>query len=188
MYSQIIRILSTREDLIFKRDIIRRVIADIVKQDRLRFDPSSYQQEIRDVLSKFHGLDGRLLVSAESLTTLTVDRLTKAERVRDIFGSVEILLCLRRPEDFMVSLYGQYIKNLDTSGQRRQLIGDWLEGGCSYHRANSVTRLLEFSRLIRGYHSIFGMENVHVLLFEELLFRRAEFAQRLSRCLGIDDE
>lgn len=171
----------------YKHDAIRAAIADISKQDRLRFDAKSHRQQVEAALSE--APRGKpIVISSESLTTMSVDRLTKAERLREVFGEIRIVLCLRRPEDLLVSLYSQYLKEFDFRAQRMLSIDDWLEYSWSTERAQRVTRFLDFSPLIRGYQSVFGAENVCVLLFEDLQSAPDFFAQQLSDFLGVSQQ
>lgn len=170
----------------YKCDTIRAAIADISKQDRLRFDAESHRQQIRIALSEAARGDKPIVISSESLTTMSVDRLTKAERLREVFGDIRIVLCLRRPEDLLISLYSQYLKEFDFQVQRMLSLDEWLEYSWSTERAQRVTRFLDFSPLIRGYHSVFSAENVCVLLFEDLQSAPDFFAQQLSDFIGVN--
>ncbi len=169
----------------YRHDAIRRAIADISKQDRFHFDVAEHRDGVQDGLLHAAQAGKPILISAELLTTLSVDRLTKAERLRALFGEIQILVCLRRPEDLLVSLYSEYVKGLNPKSQRLLSLEDWLADGWSDRRAQRITRLLDFSRLIRGYDSVFGSKPC-VLLFEDLQSEPQKFARNLSDFVGLD--
>lgn len=172
----------------YQDEVVRQAIAAICKQDRLRYDQDYHQRQIRSVLNNAANQDKPVLLSDESLTTPTVDRLTKVERLIRLFGDIKIILCLRRPEDFMVSFYSESIKQLNPRISRVPTLDDWLENQWSPQRATRATRFLEYSRLIRCYQELVGEKNVCVLLFEDLLNDQASYARQLSEFIGINSQ
>ncbi len=172
----------------YRNEAIRHAIGAITKQDRLLYNQTYHEGQIRNVLDDARNQDKPVLISAESLTTPTVDRVTKAERLLGLFGDIRIMLCLRRPEDLMISLYSESIKELNPRAHRLLTLENWLEQEWSEQRALRNTRILDFSRLIRCYQDLVGEENVCVLLFEDLCKEPVEYARQLSEFIGISHQ
>ena len=172
----------------YKHEAIRHAIGAISLEDRLQYDQAYHEGQIHNALADAKNQDKPVLLSAESLTTLAVDRLTKAERLIGLFGDIRIVLCLRRPEDMMISYYSEGIKRLNPRTHRLPNLDDWLEQQWSVQRATRQTRFLDFSRLIRGYRNLVGENNVCVLLFEDLCKEPAEYARQLSEFIGINTQ
>lgn len=172
----------------FQHDAIRHAIGAISKQDRLKYDQTYHEGQTRSILIDARNQDKPVLLSSESLSTPTIDRLTKAERLVELFGDIRILLCLRRPEDLMISLYSESIKQLNPRVHRLPTFDSWLEQEWSNQRATRHTRILDFSCLIRCYQNLVGEENVCVLLFEDLCSEPMEYARQLSEFIGINTQ
>ena len=165
---------------------VRISVAAISKQDRLLFDAKSHNDNIRSTLDYARTQGKSILLSAESLSTPTVDRLTKAERLVEVFGDIRIIICLRHPIDLMTSLYGEAIKQLYPRTQRMPSIDEWLSQEWSDQRATRAARFLDFSRLIHAYYDLLGENNVCAMLFEELRNNPEFFAGKLSEFIGIN--
>ncbi|MFV1974447.1 MAG: sulfotransferase domain-containing protein [Candidatus Scalindua sp.] len=172
----------------FQQETIRLAIAAISKQDRLMYDQTYHEEQTRNALNEARNQGKPVLLSAESLSTPTVDRLTKAERLVGLFGDIRILICLRRPEDLMTSLYSESIKQLNPKANRLPTLDSWLEQNWSDQRATRHSRILDFYRFIQSYQDLVGEENVCVLLFEELCNEPAEYARQLSEFVGINTQ
>ncbi|MFW2437780.1 MAG: sulfotransferase [Arenicellales bacterium] len=189
-----VRVFPQHEELYFlggpeyQHESIRQAMGAISKQDRLLYDQAYHKDQIRNTLDEVRNQDKPVLLSAESLTTPTVDRLTKAERLLGLFGDIRILLSLRRPEDLIISLYSESIKQLNPSTRRLPSIDDWLAQEWSEQRATRHTRILDFSRLIRCYQNLVGEENVCVLLFEDLRNDPEGYARQLSEFVGVSTQ
>ena len=188
------RVFAKHEELYYlggpeyKHEAIRHAIGAISLEDRLQYDQAYHEGQIRNALADVGNQDRPVLLSAESLTTLAVDRLTKAERLMGLFGDMRIVLCLRRPEDMMISYYSEAIKRLNPQTHRLPSLNNWLEQQWSAKRAARQTRFLDFSRLIRCYRNLVGEENVCVLLFEDLCNEPTEYARQLSEFIGISTQ
>lgn len=172
----------------YQHEAIRQTMRAISLQDRLHYDQNYHEGQLRKVLHDAGNQGKPILISEESLTTLSIDRVTKAERLVGLFGDIRIVLCLRRPEDLMVSFYSESIKQLNSRTHRFPTLDHWLEQEWSEKRATRYTRFLDFSRLIRCYQNLVGEENVCVLLFEDLRDEPAEYARQLSEFIGINPQ
>ena len=172
----------------FVDDAICSAIAAISKQDRFMYDGDYHRKQASKIISDAVKQDKPILISAESLSTPTVDRLTKAERIVELFGEVRFLLCLRRPEDLMTSLYSESIKLLNPKSGHLPDLDSWLDREWSDQRATRHTRILDFSALIRCYQNLVGKENVSVVLFEDLCNKPTDYAHQLSDFIGTSSQ
>ena len=100
------RVFSRHEELYylggptFQNEAIGNSIAAICKQDRLHYDQVYHKDQIRNALVDARNQTKPVLLSAESLTTPTVYRLTKAERLIGLFGDIRVVLCFEAPCGF----------------------------------------------------------------------------------------
>jgi hypothetical protein len=167
-------------------DTFRNAVSAIVKHDRIQYDSAYQKENISNALSLAREQEKPILLSAEALSTQTLDRLTKAERLVDLFDDVKILICLRQPVSLIVSFYSEYVKQINPGFEKLRDLNDWLDCNWSEERATSVTRILDFSCLIKAYRELVGENNVCVMLFEDLSSRPDYFSDQLSEFLGID--
>ena len=84
-----------------------------------------------------------------------------AERVKEVFGNVKVIIFVRNQLDLIASLYGNYIKNSGGTKSIKGLINDDSMVG------NRVFSKLCYHRLIEHYVSLFSKENVLVLCYED---------------------
>lgn len=95
-----------------------------------------------------------------------------AERVKEMFGAVKIIIVVRNQYDMFESLYGNYVKN---SGGMRSIDMLLRDDTILGHRIFSK---LCYHHLIEHYRALFGADNVLVLCYESL---KADFASTLNR-------
>jgi hypothetical protein len=106
-----------------------------------------------------------------------------AERLRDAFGEVRVLLTVREQLAFIQSFYLHYVSYGLFRGTA-QPFGRWLDTDESLD-ARSAIRHADFSRTVERYRALFGEDRVHVLPFELFLRDRAAFAARLADAMEI---
>ncbi len=111
-----------------------------------------------------------------------------AHRLRAVFGEalgpdgrLEIIICLRNQVDLILSHYLQFIK-----GSQKDF-DSYLEAALEAPDTGFPASLF-YDELLFFYVAEFGRENLHILLFEDLLRDKAGSVTRLSETLGIDAE
>lgn len=141
-----------------------------LKLDR-DFDPAP----LRDAVPQ----DARLplVLSDEALTAYGADIGERARRLRSAIEPAGVIVCLRRPEDFVISSYLQYARGAGKKFDRLPSLEDWLEEG-------RIFRGLRYADILSAYAG----QQMLVLLFEDLVAQPARFAAEVSDFLGVCPE
>lgn len=130
--------------------------------------------------------------SWESYSTDTLAmRRQRARNLKRVFGDAKILMTLRHPVALLESAFLQQLKrnNVGPGGRVGQppfycTIDDWLES--EWQR--DVRHHLEYAETVRAYVSQFGIERVHVQVFEDLCADSRAFFTRVCGVLGVSAE
>jgi hypothetical protein len=122
--------------------------------------------------------------SAEAFTICDrANRVMTAERLREVCGPAKIVAVLRNQIDWLSSRYvHNYVKSIP---ETRLDFDDWLY---SHWKRDtfSYRHHADFDTMLRVYGDVFGMENVHVLLLEDLIADKHDFVSRLCTIMGVD--
>ncbi|MBW4330165.1 sulfotransferase [Stakelama sp. CBK3Z-3] len=112
-----------------------------------------------------------------------------ARRLHAVFPDARIVVFIRNQVDLLRATYAQYVAGGGTHGPRRYLFPTEHRRGALRYRYKApgfCFSHFEFDRLIAYYDSLFGRENVHVYLYEELRSDRAGLLARMERELGVE--
>ena len=123
-------------------------------------------------------------LSAEAFTVCDrANRVMTAERLREAFGPAKVVVVLRNQIDWLSSRYvHNYVKPIP---ETRLDFDDWLVSHW-WRDTFSYRHHADFDTMLRVYEGVFGMENVHVLLFEDLAKDRAAVITDLATLANID--
>lgn len=129
------------------------------------------------------------MVGDPFLGFLNQDRL--ADLVQDMFADAQILITLRRQDDFAESLYVQTIHNYRWGGVDDFLIRDGHSFGpfkFSSWRANPQLSVfdLDWNELVNLYTERFGVDNVLVLPYEFLVENPLGFVEEWCKFIDCD--
>jgi hypothetical protein len=139
------------------------------------------------------------LLSQEGLANGTPERKREqAQRFKETFGPCSAILVLREPTSFIQSFYTQQLVNFHTIsfGQRAQWmqqlgkppryfdVNQWLD--LCWNPQNPPQKILSTADTADIFADVFGRENIHLFIFEELVQTPERFLKRLSDCLNID--
>mgnify|MGYP006293528469 CR=1 FL=1 len=118
-------------------------------------------------------------------------RRMRARNLKRVFGRAKILMVLRNPVSLLESAFLQQLKRDNVGPGARSFRGpffcsidDWVR---REWRTN-VKQHLEYAETIRVYVDHFGVENVHVRLFEELLADSRKFFEDICVLLDVNSE
>jgi len=128
----------------------------------------------KDVLVSSEGLTNSLLTQASNLSSNTI--FSRLHSVFSGFGSLEVMLTVRNQISIIPSYYAQFEKEI--------CFDDFLEKGLE--RNYSIFDNLYYHRMFTELFNIFGEENVHCLVYEELVDNNKLFAKRLALILRVD--
>ena len=112
-----------------------------------------------------------------------VDTQEKAERLKDIFGDeAKIVMICRNQKELIESLYKETVR-FGYDGQ----FFDYLKYIWTY-QFNNFFFDFHFDRVFQVYRELFGVQNVEVFLFEDLIHNDKNFLSALSKFLGVNNQ
>ena len=130
----------------------------------------------------------KVVVSAEGLSVSTiVPALEIAERLNHAFKRAKIIVILRNPIDWLKSRYLQMYRGIPGKIKKLPNFSDWLQ--IHYQERAKIQSMYQdlcWGRLLRKYSTLFGSENIKVLLFEQFVKDKQQFLSELSNFSGID--
>lgn len=109
-----------------------------------------------------------------------------ANRLHATFPEAKIVITIREQNAFVLSAYKEYVRNGGTASIER-FLGRGVElrpGFSGICQLNS----LEYDLPISYYKSLFGIDRVLVLAYEELLVQPESFIQRLANFAGVSSD
>lgn len=178
----------------FNNDIINDII---FKEDISLQDCKVYESEIKSFSSK-----EKVILSEESFVfnTLRISQINGEEiiplqkniatNIRSIFDDqkydVKILMAIRRQDELITSLYAQSYSNYYSKYKEYDSFKKFLKIFLNKRQEHIFAKTLDYNSVVKTYQSIFGTENVIVLVFEELENNPIEFYSKLCKHLGIN--
>ncbi len=166
------------------KDIVNSLVAD----DDIHFVSGDAKNLFERFLSRSKGKT--FLYSNEDIMTSRVPGLC-ARRLHDLVPGAKILAVVRNQLTAIPSWYanhGAYLRNVPRSYWRRYVtFDDWMDYCTTFINYSPIDGYFYY-RIINLYASLFGKENVHVLLFEDFVYQREKFMKDLCRILRIDDK
>ncbi len=152
--------------------------------DSLEYKPEQAQHGYDEHVGQ-HLNKGDIVVVSIELFCLPqhADRGLIAHRLKEISGDATIIVCIREQLDYLPSFYRQQLGKHHTPAS----FDDWIEASWN-NRVNGSLHHLEYDKLIECYQHLFGNDNVHVLLYEQLRDDPMRFIGKLCSILGIPPE
>jgi hypothetical protein len=148
---------------------------------------------------KFAEASGKaLVVSEESISfngiidqglqaSNLVDRLERVRRLKQALPDARIVFVIRRPVDWVRSIYLQRLKGYGKKRNTYESLDDWTRAHWEQRdRIASVVSNIRYGELALEYAEHFGRENVGVFLFEQLIEDSERFVHDLAGFMGID--
>ena len=127
-----------------------------------------------NIYSEEHAVIG---FGAEGICRICEDRISVAERLRFIAPSAEVIIVIRNQLSIIPSYW-----TLRTEGNGN--VNSWISH--EEERVFSELDLFLYSEIVNVYQEFFGVERVHVLLYEDLLEDPDTFVHQLCVMLGVD--
>lgn len=131
--------------------------------------------------------DRRLVLSYEGLSLENpAVRRRRAENLWRIFGRrVRLLMVLRSPAKLIASAYGLEFRNrnnrFDDGAFWLASVDEWFE----QEQVTGLSGYLGYADTLRLYTDLFGVDTIRVLLFEDFLADRLQFAEQVCAHFGI---
>jgi hypothetical protein len=131
----------------------------------------------------------RVIFSWEGITKLgsgSPDLTAKAQRLRELFISVKIIIIIREQKQISEACFKEYLARQEAQPDMPTLsIDAWFEEQMNPGQYN-FTDTLYFDQIAKLYSSIFGHSNVMVLPYEMMLEDPLEFSNSLAGFAGLD--
>jgi hypothetical protein len=118
-------------------------------------------------------------------------RRVRARNLKYVFEDATILMVLRHPLVLLESAYFQQLKRDNVSPRLKfgshpyyRSMDDWLEDSFQ----GEILPHLQYGQTVQAYVEQFGIENVHVFLFDDLVKDEQAFFRRICNVMQIDPE
>lgn len=114
----------------------------------------------------------------------------RARNLKKVFDAPKIIITLRNPVALLESAYFQQMTRDNVGGGNDwrapyyYSIDVWLKK--EWH--GEIMAHLRYAEAIRAYVDFFGIENIFVFLFEDLIADREAFFSSLCRVMGVNEE
>jgi hypothetical protein len=161
----------------------KEAIRQICRADSIFYDHETVETVLAPLAAAAG--DGTAVLSYENFALYeSKDKGLIAERLHRLFPEARVLFTIRRQEDLLAAWYLQKMQKYLRQGHYLTF-EDWFAMKAKLpHRA--ILDDLRFDEIITCYKRLFGPEQVHVLLFEELRAQPAAYCRRLGDILSIE--
>jgi hypothetical protein len=153
------------------------------------FDNYFFQKNLKRIKKEIKSLfkaNKINLLSSEAFTRVGGETHNQAERIRETFGNVRIILILRNPIDIIMSFYkfnvgdGKFLLNLEECF-------DWsLTPFVLYKRKPIYLPDYFYNNTIDIYHTLFGADNTCILKYEDMVGKTDYFFNQLGSFMNVD--
>jgi hypothetical protein len=179
------------------RPILRSILHGVTRGDT----GPALQKKIAKQLAYATGTQLVPVLSHEQLSRQTPEKKRRqAELLLRHFGSCQIILCVREPTSYIKSYYTQNLKSFNRGWSHLRPdwmakmgappryfdINEWMN--TLWHSSGSPAHTLAYADTADIYASVFGKENVKILIFEEFVQHPDAFIRNLCNHLQIDAE
>ncbi|PIT86857.1 MAG: hypothetical protein COU33_00825 [Candidatus Magasanikbacteria bacterium CG10_big_fil_rev_8_21_14_0_10_43_6] len=163
----------------YRDDRFHSRVLNIIYRDESLY---SYEQEAEDLAKIVSESAHPLLMSDESLSCYRgTDLVNKAKRLKNAFPHASVIIVIRNQIDILQSMYFQYLKQhvycsfetwIDVLYRTHKVIIDG-DMATSYPKGKikigeyDLARL-QYAHLVGVYAKAFGLERVHVFMYEQL--------------------
>jgi hypothetical protein len=156
---------------------------DYLSKPRFFNDDESYAKGMSHYASLLSGCSEEKLIGEGDEHYLSweprfAEPMVIAERVHAVLPQAKILICIRNQVDFLLSGFRLW-KRSGISAPFASYMKGWPEDGVAF------ARIADFYPFVSKYISLFGDENVKVLLYEDLATDEASFLQDIFSFLGV---
>ena len=143
--------------------------------------------------------DGKKLVFSEEVLTWAPFHSLVAKRLFRLFPNASIMIAIREQSDALKSFWAGHaymLKHVPKPYHGKKVEwANWLENEFSLqkglrkpYRLGSWLNCINYDRMIREYESVFGRENIHIVLYEDLKLKPARYYDQVGRLLAIGSD
>lgn len=140
-----------------------------------------FQQEVTQSFLK----DKINIIADERFTANWIDYRMVADRLYHFLPEAKILVVIRNQADILRSRYDMHPYDYSDPRKKWLTFEEWLSSAVSRMKENFLNAL-HYDECISYYRDKFGVQNVHVLLFEKLVAFDSRTMEELGNVLKID--
>ncbi|MEX0374580.1 hypothetical protein [Spiribacter pallidus] len=163
--------------------------------------------DLEEVLSKFSEPNNKVVLSSESLTSCSMffrfnpypfvwapDPSQIARKLymifaeSNLFGEIKIIISIRRQDLLIKSMYAQVYNLAFKRHKGTRSFNSFLNYALYKNPKHFIIDALHYESIIQLYKTLFGSNNVVILIFEDLVNNPEKYAETLSRAIGIDKQ
>lgn len=177
------------EILFLENQYLRKFLAGLANKDELSFCYEEYRN-LFNKISRYY--DGRSAVfSNEAMTGLIFsypDIKIKAERLKEVMGSIKILIVVREQISILRAQYRDQPFDPRCPRLRRPVnFEEWIDLDVSKNFF-SYCQSLNYNLIVSIYEELFGSENIAVVPVELLSEDVSEFSNLVSNFIDVDEK
>jgi hypothetical protein len=153
----------------------RVLLNQLILQDGFEYNEDNFERDYQDACSELMrsgSVNGIMFECFTFLYERKFDRKNVIDRLKKVHPDAKIIMYIRNQETWLLSHYSQYLK----SGGLLSLY-DFIE--CQLTNKNLDLHYIDWFPLISYLYEVFGKENVHICLYEDLRSSPQETADRV---------
>lgn len=162
---------------------------NLLKKDEISYQFTKNHLLLDDLLNKYQDKNKAIVFSEERITSVFFthpDIGLKANRIKKLIPNAKIIIVIRNQVDALTSMYADFPFDPRSFSIGKPIdIDKWvdtvLDNEFIYYR-----EMLNYFNVIEHYSDLFGVENICILLFEELINKKDEFSNKLSHFMNIN--
>lgn len=143
-----------------------------------------YQKGLANYSNYFKDVPQNKIVVGESSPGYICSK-EAPQRIKDSLGMVKIVIILRDPIKRAYSQYWDNRRSLNEYYSERQIIEMFLETEYNPGRRGYFSRGV-YHQYLNRYFNLFGRDNVHVMILEELIMNQTAELRKLYAFLGLN--
>jgi len=177
--------------LYIKDEQIKLFYDNLLKKDEINYQNTNNSNILKEILDKYYDNDKAIVFSEERATSVFFthpDIGVKLNRIKDLIPDAKIIIVVRNQIDALSSMYADFPFDPRSIKIGKYIdINEWIEIVLNeefiYYR-----EMLNYYNIIKYCEKLFGIENICILEFEELLKNKEEFSNKISSFLQIDSK
>lgn len=161
----------------------KKFFKELIFEDDLYYEGAEKKAESKQFLDpekptlfSFEALVGPAFINSG------MNRKTVAIRLKEL-GTEKVIITIRNQYDAIVSLYKQYLQEGGTLN-----LSDFLRGPKNHYFGTFNLSFLRYYKLLEWYKTIYGEENILVLLYEDLKHNPEKITRDLKTFLNVSDK
>lgn len=173
----------------YNNPIFKEEVRSLGLQDSTAYHPGG----LKSLIDNYRKVNKNktIVISEETFSSVNCnDRGLIADRIKEVFSPCSIIIVIRNQFDIIRSFYANFdgvILNMNRPTGKLVMFDRWLKYQW-LNRHYGYFSQINYHRLIQYYIDLFGVQNVHVFLFEDFVHNKKEFFKKVLSCMAIDEK